>query len=109
MFIQIKNATEDETSRKVLNLAHVEVTELKDTIIKLQQERELLSAKVLIQSQINCDKNNEKKENRDLLLEEIDELKEALDRKEYLLQFNEQKYHQYELMLRDLILHENTP
>ena len=40
--------------------------------------------------------------------EEIEELKENLERKEYLLQFNEQKYYQYEKVLRDLILNKNT-
>lgn len=42
------------------------------------------------------------------LKEEIQELKENLDRKEYLLQFNEQKYYQYEKVLRELILNRNT-
>jgi len=41
--------------------------------------------------------------------EEIEELKENLERKEYLLQFNEQKYNQYEKVLREIILNYNTP
>ena len=41
--------------------------------------------------------------------EEIEDLKENLERKEYLLQFNEQKYFQYEKVLRDLILNSKTP
>ena len=41
--------------------------------------------------------------------EDIQDLKENLERKEYLLQFNEQKYYQYEKVLRDLILNYNTP
>jgi hypothetical protein len=36
--------------------------------------------------------------------EDIQDLKENLERKEYLLQFNEQKYYQYEKVLRDLIM-----
>lgn len=44
-----------------------------------------------------------------MLQEEIDELKEKLESKEYLLQFNEQKYFQYEKVLRDLILNRDTP
>ena len=40
--------------------------------------------------------------------QEIEDLKENLERKEYLLQFNEQKYYQYEKVLRDLILNKNT-
>lgn len=42
------------------------------------------------------------------LLEEIQELKDNLDRKEYLLQYNEQKYFQYEKVLRELILNKHT-
>ena len=45
----------------------------------------------------------------DMLKEEIEELKEGIDRKEYLLQYNDQKYYQYEKVLRDLILDTNTP
>ena len=40
---------------------------------------------------------------------EIDELKENMERKEYQLQFNEQKYYYYEKVLRELILNKNTP
>ena len=32
-----------------------------------------------------------------------------MERKEYQLQFNEQKYYYYEKVLRDLILNKNTP
>ena len=35
--------------------------------------------------------------------EELDEMKESIERKEYLLQFNEQKYYYYEKVLRDVI------
>jgi hypothetical protein len=41
-------------------------------------------------------------------MDEISELRDNIDRKEYLLQYNEQKYYQYELVLRDLILNPNT-
>lgn len=41
--------------------------------------------------------------------DEIDELKENMERKEYQLQFNEQKYYYYEKVLRELILNKNTP
>lgn len=36
-------------------------------------------------------------------------MKEAIERKEYLLQFNEQKYYYYEKVLRDMILNKQTP
>lgn len=48
------------------------------------------------------------KDEKDTLKEEIDEMKENLERKEYLLQFNEQKYFQYEKVLRELILNKDT-
>lgn len=92
-----------------MDLALFEIKELKSQVSSLQQERDLMSAKILILSQINTDKRNTKKEHDETLQEEIEELKENVDRKEYLLQFNEQKYHQYELVLRDLILNANTP
>ena len=71
-------------------------------------ERDQLSAQLLISQQIQGDKNNQEKDMEEMFQEEIDELKENLERKEYLLQFNEQKYYQYEKVLRDLILNKNT-
>ena len=59
----------------------------------LEQERDTLSAKLLISSQIQSDKHQQVKDLQDFYKEEIDELKENLERKEYLLQFNEQKYY----------------
>ena len=44
-----------------------------------------------------------------MLKEEMEELKEGIDRKEYLLQYNDQKYYNYEKVLRDLILDSSTP
>lgn len=52
---------------------------------------------------------NLKRDEMEMFQEEIEELKDNVDRKEYLLQFNEQKYHQYEKVLRDLILNRDTP
>jgi hypothetical protein len=40
--------------------------------------------------------------------EEIAELKDSVERKEFLLQYNEQKYYQYEKVLRELILSRDT-
>ena len=51
----------------------------------------------------------QEKDYEEMFREEIDELKENLERKEYLLQFNEQKYNQYEKVLREIILNYNTP
>ena len=45
----------------------------------------------------------------DTFNQEIEELKEALDRKELIIQQKEEKYYQYEKVLRDLILNRMTP
>lgn len=75
----------------------------------LEQERDTVSAKLLISQQIRADKLQMEKDVQETLKEELEEVKENLERKEYLLQFNEQKYYQYEKVLRDLILNKNTP
>ena len=81
---------------------------LKDRIATLEQDRELLSAKLLINDQILLQKVSSFEDMQQTLKEEIDDLKEVLDKKEFLLQKNEQKYNQYEKVLRDLILNQNT-
>ena len=55
----------------------------------LEQERDTNSAKLLISQQIRADKLQMEKDAQDTLKEEIEEIKENLERKEYLLQFNE--------------------
>lgn len=74
----------------------------------LERERDTINAKALISAQIEGEKMVDKKTKEGELLEEIQELKDNLDRKEYLLQYNEQKYFQYEKVLRELILNKNT-
>lgn len=55
----------------------------------LKHDRDSLSAKLLISEQVKADKAFQIKDTEDMFKEEIDELKENLERKEYLLQFNE--------------------
>lgn len=74
----------------------------------MERERDTINAKALISAQIEGEKMVDKKTREGELLEEIQELKDNLDRKEYLLQYNEQKYFQYEKVLRELILNKNT-
>lgn len=74
----------------------------------LERERDLINAKALISAQIEGEKMVDKKTKEGELQEDIQELKDNLDRKEYLLQYNEQKYFQYEKVLRELILNKNT-
>lgn len=58
---------------------------LEQRINELQVERDHLSGKLLIQGQVESDRQNQKKDMVDMLKEEIEELKEGIDRKEYLL------------------------
>ena len=58
----------------------------------LEKERDQINAKALISAQIEGEKMVDKKTKEGELQEEIQELKDNLDRKEYLLQYNEQKY-----------------
>ena len=60
-----------------------------DRVAFLEQERDTGSAKLLIALQIRADKVQMEKDAQETLKEEIEEIKENLERKEYLLQFNE--------------------
>jgi len=55
----------------------------------LEQERDTASAKLLLSQQIRADKLQMEKDAQETLKEELEEVKENLERKEYLLQFNE--------------------
>ena len=58
---------------------------LKDRIAALEQDRELLSAKLLINDQILLQKVSTFDDMQQTLKDEIDDLKESLDKKEFLL------------------------
>lgn len=67
--------------------------EKQDVLLKriefLERERDTINAKALISAQIEGEKMVDKKTKEGELMEEIQELKDNLDRKEYLLQYNE--------------------
>ena len=75
----------------------------------MEKENEALNGQLLICSQITTGQGQGDKDVDEEHQEEILALKENLDRKEYLLQYNEQKYFQYEKVLRALILDQRTP
>mmetsp|Transcript_6227 Transcript_6227/g.10146 ORF Transcript_6227/g.10146 Transcript_6227/m.10146 type:complete len:116 (+) Transcript_6227:592-939(+) len=64
---------------------------------------------MLISQQVKGGQELERRDLETQFNDDIQEMKENLERKEYLLQYNEQKYHQYEKVLRDLILNTDTP
>mmetsp|Transcript_11593 Transcript_11593/g.8468 ORF Transcript_11593/g.8468 Transcript_11593/m.8468 type:complete len:153 (+) Transcript_11593:216-674(+) len=68
-------------------------------LTKLQEERDGLNARVLILQQIVEDTKDKEDDVAEMFKDEIEELKENLERKEYLLQVNEQRYGEYEKML----------
>ena len=67
--------------------------EKQDVLLKriefLERERDTINAKALIAAQIEGVKGSEVQTREGELQEEIQELKDNLDRKEYLLQYNE--------------------
>lgn len=86
-----------------------DMEQLKSRIKFLEKERDELNAKLLIGNQYMHENTQTIKDLTDTFNQEIDELKEAVDRKELLLQQKEEKYYQYEKVLRDLILNRSTP
>lgn len=57
---------------------------------------------MLILQQIVEDTKDKEDDVAEMFKDEIEELKENLERKEYLLQVNEQRYSEYEKMLMEL-------
>ena len=72
---------------------------LEQKIEKVVNERDALNARVLIQTQIIEDIKDKEEDFAEIYKDEIEELKENLERKEYLLQVNEQRYGEYEKIL----------
>ncbi len=69
---------------------------------KLQEERDSMNAQILILNQIVEDTKDKEEDFAEIYKDEIEELKENLERKEYLLQINEQRYCEYEKLLMQL-------
>jgi hypothetical protein len=68
----------------------------------LSEEREALNARLLIMQQIIEDTKDKEDDVAEMYKDEIEELKENLERKEYLLQINEQRYSEFEKMLMQI-------
>ena len=68
----------------------------------VQEQRDQLQANFLLQQQILVNGKSKEDEFADIYKEEIDELKENLERKEYLLQLVEQRVGAYEKLLMNL-------
>ena len=58
-----------------------------------------MNARLFIMQQIIDNTKDKEEDIAQIYLDEIEELKENLERKEYLLQVNEQKYSEFEKML----------
>lgn len=74
-----------------------EVLEAK--VKRITEERDQLEAKTLIMQQIIDNTKDKEEDVAEIYRDEIEELKENLERKEYLLQVNEQRYSEYERIL----------
>jgi hypothetical protein len=72
---------------------------LESNLKRVSEERDQLNARLFIMQQI-LDNNKDKEDDvAEIYKDEIEELKENLERKEYLLQVNEQRYSEFEKML----------
>lgn len=75
---------------------------LENKLNKTIEERDSLHARMLILQQIVEDTKDKEDDVAEMFKDEIEELKENLERKEYLLQVNEQRYGEYEKMLMEI-------
>ena len=69
---------------------------------KACEERDNLKARMLILDQIVENTKDKEDDVAEMFKDEIEELKENLERKEYLLQVNEQRYSEFEKILMEL-------
>ena len=72
---------------------------LESNLKKTTDERDQLNARLFIMQQIIDNTKDKEEDFAGIYLDEIEELKENLERKEYLLQVNEQKHSEFEKML----------
>ncbi|CDW75472.1 UNKNOWN [Stylonychia lemnae] len=75
---------------------------LENKLKRIQEERDSLQARMLILQQIVEDTKDKEDDVAEMFKDEIEELKENLERKEYLLQVNEQRYGEFEKILIDI-------
>ncbi len=72
---------------------------LEASLRRTTEERDQLNARLFIMQQIIDNTKDKEEDVAELYKDEIEELKENLERKEYLLQVNEQRYSEFEKML----------
>lgn len=72
---------------------------LEANLKRMTEKRDQLNARLFIMQQIIDNTKDKEEDIAQIYLDEIEELKENLERKEYLLQVNEQKYSEFEKML----------
>lgn len=75
---------------------------LETKLKRVVEDRDQLQARVLILQQIVEDTKDKEEDVAEMFKDEIEELKENLERKEYLLQVNEQRYGEFEKMLMEI-------
>ncbi len=72
---------------------------LEGNLKRVTEERDQLNARLFIMQQIIDNTKDKEEDVVEIYKDEIEELKENLERKEYLLQVNEQRYSEFEKML----------
>ena len=82
--------------------AQQETEQLNNLVEKLKQERDRLNSSFLLQQQVNLNKKENETDIGDIYKEQIEDLKENLERKEYLLQLSEQRSAAFEKLLMNL-------
>jgi hypothetical protein len=72
---------------------------LEANVRRVTEERDQLQARLFIMQQIIDNTKDKEDDVAELYKDEIEEIKENLERKEYLLQVNEQRYSEFEKLL----------
>lgn len=93
-----KSTSESSTEYTIGQLT-AENEALEGTVKRVTDERDQAQARLFIMQQIIDNTKDKEEDVAELFRDEIEELKENLERKEYLLQVNEQKYSEYEKLL----------
>lgn len=81
---------------------------LENKLKKTQEDRDSLQAMMLILEQIVENTKDKEDDVAEMFKDDIEELKENLERKEYLLQVNEQRYSEFEKILMELAENDNS-
>lgn len=103
----IKNLVDQRKSQSnvveyTFNQLNHENEMLETKLRRIIDERDQLQARIFIMQQIVDNTKDKEDDVAEIYKDEIEELKENLERKEYLLQVNEQRYSQFEKMLMDV-------